>query len=372
MSGPEQSRQQKRRFPGFQSPNYTAVPDELFDELLPELSGAELKVLLYIIRRTFGFKKDSDDISLAQMLNGVQTRDGRVLDRGVGLSKKTLLQALQSLKDQNIIVTTRQYSVEKGNEPTTYALNILPVRGSVETTPPLGEKLHQGVGEKLRQGVGGESTPSPWGKNYTTQETVKQETEIQDSNIRRAPHEEAAEDKEPDRRRTAPRRSAPTPLTNILERERVRLLGNSDRQISTTAKRASPPEAPEKPAEGEEPPQRDLGPPRKRPSPSYNDDRQALLAYLEDFMRELGDQAPLKSSVSRAHNLYHRSGLSLDAFIGKLYEARSITKERTGSIRSRGEGSGTYRPKNKAAYYFAVLEDLLGLADDQAKAVPPT
>jgi hypothetical protein len=29
------------------------VPDQLFDELLVELSGAELKVLLYIIRRTF-------------------------------------------------------------------------------------------------------------------------------------------------------------------------------------------------------------------------------------------------------------------------------------------------------------------------------
>ncbi len=62
-----------RRFPGFQSPNYTMVPDELFDELMVELSGAELKVLLYIIRRTFGFKKDSDNISLSQLLNGIET-----------------------------------------------------------------------------------------------------------------------------------------------------------------------------------------------------------------------------------------------------------------------------------------------------------
>jgi Bacteriophage replication protein O len=78
-------------FRGYAGPNYTPVPDELFDEQLPDLSGAELKVLLYVIRRTFGFKRESDNISLSQMLNGLRTRDGRVLDRGVGLSKKTLL-----------------------------------------------------------------------------------------------------------------------------------------------------------------------------------------------------------------------------------------------------------------------------------------
>jgi hypothetical protein len=55
---------QQLTFKGYSSPNYTPVPDELFDEQLPDLSGAELKLLLYIIRRTFGFKKESDNISL--------------------------------------------------------------------------------------------------------------------------------------------------------------------------------------------------------------------------------------------------------------------------------------------------------------------
>ena len=73
---------------GSSSPNYTPVPDELFDEQLPDLSGSELKVLLYIIRLTFGFKKDSDNISLNQLLNGITTKEGIVLDRGTGLTKK--------------------------------------------------------------------------------------------------------------------------------------------------------------------------------------------------------------------------------------------------------------------------------------------
>ena len=66
------------RFAGFQSPNYTPVPDELFDELLPDLGEAELRVPLYIVRRTFGFKKDSDSISLSQMIGGITTRDRRL------------------------------------------------------------------------------------------------------------------------------------------------------------------------------------------------------------------------------------------------------------------------------------------------------
>ena len=65
-------------FAGFQSPNYTIVPDEVFDELLGVLSGAELKVLLYIIRRTLGFKKERDSISLRQMVHGIVTRDGQL------------------------------------------------------------------------------------------------------------------------------------------------------------------------------------------------------------------------------------------------------------------------------------------------------
>jgi Bacteriophage replication protein O len=159
-------------FPGFRSPTYTMVPDEVFDELLVELTGAELKVLLYIVRRTFGFKRESDTISLSQMLRGIATRDGRVLDRGVGLSKKTLLDALRSLSARRIILTQRRQSPEKGHEPTAYRLNVLhagesraaPLGGI--STPPLGEFPHppwgtfspKGMGTKLPQGLG-EKTP---------------------------------------------------------------------------------------------------------------------------------------------------------------------------------------------------------------------
>ena len=60
---------------GFTSPNGTIVPDDVFDVLLPRLSEAELRVLLYIIRRTFGFKREADAISLSQLVDGITTTD---------------------------------------------------------------------------------------------------------------------------------------------------------------------------------------------------------------------------------------------------------------------------------------------------------
>src|SRR6266508_6509512 len=110
------------QFDGFSTPNGTIVPDEVFDILAPELSEAELRVLLYIIRRTFGFKKNADDISMKQMTDGIQKRNGIVLDRGTGMSKSANWRGIKGLLEKGIIVSQRNSSFEKGDMPTTYSL----------------------------------------------------------------------------------------------------------------------------------------------------------------------------------------------------------------------------------------------------------
>jgi len=112
------------KFLGFYSPRYTQVPDELFDELLSALSGAELKVLLYVMRRTFGFKKDSDLISLSQMVNGIQKKDGTILDKGTGLHKDSVIKVTKSLVEKGILLRNRQNSDRHGHTASEYALNI--------------------------------------------------------------------------------------------------------------------------------------------------------------------------------------------------------------------------------------------------------
>lgn len=152
-------------FSGFHSPNYTNVPDELFDELMADLSGAELKVLLYIIRRTFGFKKTADDISLSQIASGITTDAGRVLDHGTGLSQSTVQLALKSLTEKNAIVATRRSSLTKGNLPTTYSLKLLDPTTDNRQTPST-DNRQRGVpeiGEALH-------------RESVTQETAKQKT----------------------------------------------------------------------------------------------------------------------------------------------------------------------------------------------------
>src|SRR5687767_7126295 len=93
-------------YEGFSSPNGTIVPDDVFDVLLPRLTDPELRVLLYIIRRTFGFKRDSDNISLRQMVAGIRTRDGRVLDGGTGMSKASVARGLKGLTAKGVIIAT--------------------------------------------------------------------------------------------------------------------------------------------------------------------------------------------------------------------------------------------------------------------------
>lgn len=138
MNNPSNPFSAEWHFSGFAYPNYTSVPDQLFDELMPHLSGAELKVLLYITRRTFGFKKNSDEISLSQMVNGIKKQNGKILDQGTGLGKASVARALNSLEQKKIILRRRRSSEKKGDEATTYTLNILNSRPvSHFETPPV-------------------------------------------------------------------------------------------------------------------------------------------------------------------------------------------------------------------------------------------
>jgi hypothetical protein len=110
------------RFKGFSRPNTTPTPDELFDLFLTGLTHAELKVLLYIVRRTFGFKKDADRISLSQIVRGIKTKHGKQLDRGAGVTKKTAILAIKRLEERGLIKVTRSRTEDGYNEVNLYRL----------------------------------------------------------------------------------------------------------------------------------------------------------------------------------------------------------------------------------------------------------
>ncbi len=85
--------------------------------------------------------------------------------------------------------------------------------------------------------------------------------------------------------------------------------------------------------------------------------------FITDFAQQLRDQAPLGASITRAAKLYLASALPEDVFHLRMYEARRRTQAHSASIRNRDEREGAMTgSKAKMAYFFAVLENLLGVA----------
>lgn len=54
---------------GFQAPNYTQVPNDFFI-MARDMDKAELKVVLYIIRETFGYHRETCEVSIRELAIG--------------------------------------------------------------------------------------------------------------------------------------------------------------------------------------------------------------------------------------------------------------------------------------------------------------
>jgi len=257
--------------PGFLKPTTTPTPDEIFDVWLSKLTGSELKVLLYIVRRTFGFGKDVDAISLSQITKGIRKKNGEVLDLGTGLSRKSAYQAVQNLEKRELIKVGRALAEDRINEINTYSL-----------------VFREGVGEKLPYGRGkssrgvGEKLPS---QETVEQETVKQETDI--SNLRSSPN-----------------------LSTSSE-EGIEELISPELELS-----------------------------------------------VEVCSREFGDMEHLTSNLTHAFNLWARTRFDEAEMLTRVQQARQITKQRIGL-------SAVQNRDKKMAYFFAVLEDVLGLRQNK-------
>jgi phage replication O-like protein O len=158
-------------------PNSTQIPDIILDRWMAELSGAEFKVLLYVARRTYGFGKESDKISLNQMASGIRRRDGTILDLGTGLSRSGVKSACNSLIESGVLIRTNNRSEEgRECEESTYRLNLFADPSEVgQEKAYVGQKKAQ-VGQKgvrgrpeSDRGVGQKLTPQE-----TDQETAQE------------------------------------------------------------------------------------------------------------------------------------------------------------------------------------------------------
>lgn len=76
-------------------PNSFQVANELVDELLRDMSGAELKCYLFIVRKTRGWQKNEDAISISQMVDAT------------GLSNRAVIDACNSLVEKGLFAQSK-------------------------------------------------------------------------------------------------------------------------------------------------------------------------------------------------------------------------------------------------------------------------
>ena len=63
--------------------NFTAVDNAVIDEIMPNLSGNEWKVLCFIIRKTVGWHKDSDGIAYSQFRAGTGISSNTTVQKSI-------------------------------------------------------------------------------------------------------------------------------------------------------------------------------------------------------------------------------------------------------------------------------------------------
>jgi hypothetical protein len=96
-----------KQFAGFERPrqNWSKLPHALI-ESLPEFSSkAELVVVLYILRHTWGFSEFAKPkkITLDEFQNGRKRKDGSRLDSGVGMSKTSIINGLRAAVENGFV-----------------------------------------------------------------------------------------------------------------------------------------------------------------------------------------------------------------------------------------------------------------------------
>ena len=116
------------KFMGFDQPNYTGLPNEIFDHWQGLLPGPAFNVLVYIGRWTCGFHRLEASISKEEMLSGHFTRNGKRLDNGAGVSRRALYgpdNMLTFLETLNCIKKVEHFGPGKKAKATRYRLKVI-------------------------------------------------------------------------------------------------------------------------------------------------------------------------------------------------------------------------------------------------------
>jgi hypothetical protein len=138
---------------------------------LPLLSGAEIKILLYIQRHTASFNIARRILSTDEFMHGRKRQDGSRMDQGTGLSNRAVIDALRSLAQRHLIFPAEEESGQKS-----YALlDCAPLTQPVKNVHRP-EHAHTTSPVKKLQSTSEQSSQPPLNKVQNTYEKSSQVT----------------------------------------------------------------------------------------------------------------------------------------------------------------------------------------------------
>ncbi len=120
---------------------FDPLPSLIAEEWLPILSHAELKCVLYICRRTWGWRKEWDSISIDQFMHGIKAKNGKQSDYGTGLKRTAMRSAIKSLEAKGLIEINRRSTKTNFFRLTVCSVSLASDIASPIKHHPLGHKL---------------------------------------------------------------------------------------------------------------------------------------------------------------------------------------------------------------------------------------
>lgn len=117
------------------APNFTMIPNVIFDHWMKILSHLQFKILICICRKTLGWHKDKDMLSMNQIAELTNS------------SKDGVRECLKVLESYGLIKKTISKDSRGDNNPNTYEINIEEEPTKNESFAHLGESNDQGVGD---------------------------------------------------------------------------------------------------------------------------------------------------------------------------------------------------------------------------------
>jgi DNA-binding PadR family transcriptional regulator len=321
---------------------------------------AELKVVEYILRHTWGSQEYGvkKHITIDEFVNGRRRQDGSRMDKGTGLSERAVYDGLRKAVESGLIDEETDDS-DRGRIKKSYSLRMRENRRTDEELQSLQtgvQSLHPPLQDvhpdpQTLQARGASDAPRT--EKYTLERNVNNsnfERSHDDVENTRSTtgHNFGVDDADPDSSRGEDedrRESRLVPSSDVAELRAA--------AVDAIGTRRAPAIVPDSATE--------TVPPRGRPV-GTSEERELLAAYLGDFVTQLGDEAPLSSTVTRTLKILKQATVPMSRWPDLLYEAKSITWEHSAQIKKKPtDPTKTASARVRIPYYLAVLESLVGL-----------